>query len=277
MYKLITCDMDETLLNEKRQIGAKTVAAIKAAVAKGVYFVPNTGRSFHSIQDNLETLGLLQKADSYVISYNGGVVVENQGLKIKLTAGMDFSVAKALLELGLSQGYCVHVYTVNDLYIWNQTQTDIDYLTGRVDDWTQMLADDKMDFLTSETITKVIVEILTEEERVAFRDLAESKFTDLNITFSSDRYVEFNSTTADKGQATLKLAQSLGIKPEEIIAIGDNGNDLSMIRIAGLGVCMANGRDFVKAEAQYVTINDYNHNGVAEVIEKFVLNDERGD
>ena len=70
----------------------------------------------------------------------------------------------------------------------------------------------------------------------------------------------------------MKLGEMLGIKREEIIAIGDNGNDLSMIEACGLGVSMANGRDFLKAKAQYVTQNDNNHDGVAEVIEKFVLN-----
>ena len=63
----------------------------------------------------------------------------------------------------------------------------------------------------------------------------------------------------------------LGIKREEVIAIGDNGNDMSMIEDSGLGVSMANGREFLKEKAQYVTQNDNNHDGVAEVIEKFIL------
>lgn len=72
MYKLVTCDMDETLLSDDRTITPKTVAAIKAASAQGVYFVPNTGRNFLTIQDNLATLGLKQQKGQYVISFNGG-------------------------------------------------------------------------------------------------------------------------------------------------------------------------------------------------------------
>ena len=68
----------------------------------------------------------------------------------------------------------------------------------------------------------------------------------------------------------MHLGEILGIKPKEIIAIGDNGNDVPMIKAAGLGVSVANGREFVKEIADYVTEADNNHDPVAEVIEKFI-------
>ena len=78
MYKLITSDMDETLLNDNKKITPKTIDAIKKASEAGVHFVPNTGRGFMSIQHNLIDLGLSQKPDEYVISNNGAVIVENK-------------------------------------------------------------------------------------------------------------------------------------------------------------------------------------------------------
>ncbi|MCP0887629.1 Cof-type HAD-IIB family hydrolase [Ligilactobacillus sp. WILCCON 0076] len=271
MYKMITCDMDETLLSDKREITPKTVAAIKKAVAAGVYFVPNTGRNFLTIQDNLETLGLLQKKGQYVISFNGGAIVENADLKVLMTQAIPFETARALWEIGYKKGYCTHIYTVDKLYIWNPTKTDSDYLTGRVDGWEE--PKEEVTMLAKTPIVKVLFEISDENKRVEMQSYIEEKITaNLNITFSSDRYIEFNDTNATKGKATQLLAEKLGIKMEEVIAVGDNGNDLSMIEASGLGVCMQNGRDFVKAKAQYVTENDNNNDGVAEIIQKFILN-----
>jgi hydroxymethylpyrimidine pyrophosphatase-like HAD family hydrolase len=91
-----------------------------------------------------------------------------------------------------------------------------------------------------------------------------------DLTYSSGRYAEFNPKGVNKGTATLKLGEYLGIKPDEIIAFGDNSNDLPMLRAVGMPVSVANGIDEVKDVAKYVTKADYN-TGVAEAINKFVL------
>lgn len=274
MYKLIACDMDETLLNDQREISPKTVVAIKKASQAGVYFVPNTGRNFLTIQDNLETLDLVQKPDQYVISFNGATIVENKDLRVVDVQAMPYDVVKQLFEIGLKAGVCIHVYTVSTLYMWNVNQGEIDYLAGRVDGWEEPTQQD-IAFLKDEPITKIIFNIDEEAKRHEMHAYVEEHVkTPLNITYSSDRYIEFNDPTADKGQAVVRLGEILGIKPSEIIAIGDNGNDLSMIKAAGLGVCVANGRDFVKQEANYVTSADNNHDAIAEVINKFIFNEE---
>ena len=66
-----------------------------------------------------------------------------------------------------------------------------------------------------------------------------------------------------------------GISPKECVAVGDEGNDVAMLKTAGVGVCMKNADDWVKKEADYVTINDNNSSGVAEVIYKFLLSGEK--
>ena len=57
-----------------------------------------------------------------------------------------------------------------------------------------------------------------------------------------------------------------------MVACGDEENDISMVQIAGVGVAMANARKELKDAADYVTVNDNNHSGIAEVINKFILN-----
>jgi len=87
---------------------------------------------------------------------------------------------------------------------------------------------------------------------------------------SSPFYFEILNKEASKGAAVANLAQHLGIKQEEIMAIGDNENDLSMIEYAGLGVAMGNAVPLIKEAANVVTATNDEH-GVAEAIKKFVL------
>lgn len=270
MYKLIVCDMDETLLADNKTITPKTVEAIKRAVKKGVRFSPNTGRGFLSVQDDLEKLGLKDVSGQYVISNNGAVIVENKNNRIVKTETMKFETVNELFRLGIEHPeYCVHIYTPDELYIWNLTDEEFAYIDGRLNDYEQP-KDESIEFLKEKQITKIIFSVPSEGERLALQKYVQENFEEMNITFSSDRYIEFNSKEADKGQAALHLGELLGIKPEEIIAIGDNGNDVPMIKAAGLGVSVANGREFVKEIADYVTEADNNHDPVAEVIEKFI-------
>ena len=73
-YKIIACDMDETLLSSDATICRRNIEAITAAIAKGVKFVPCTGRGFRSIEGVLRTLGLYDQADQYVIGFNGALI-----------------------------------------------------------------------------------------------------------------------------------------------------------------------------------------------------------
>ena len=70
----------------------------------------------------------------------------------------------------------------------------------------------------------------------------------------------------------LKLAEMLGIKPEETIAIGDNSNDLQMIEAAGVGVAVRNANEQVLSKADYICKRDNNHDAVAEAVDKFIYN-----
>jgi hydroxymethylpyrimidine pyrophosphatase-like HAD family hydrolase len=91
-----------------------------------------------------------------------------------------------------------------------------------------------------------------------------------NMVRSASIFLEFLNKKTDKGLALTELAKHLNISMDEVMGIGDAGNDLSMIERSGIGVCMINGFDYVKEKANYITQNDNNHSGVAEAIYKFV-------
>ena len=93
----------------------------------------------------------------------------------------------------------------------------------------------------------------------------------LEISYSSNRYIEFNPKGVNKGAALRTLADHLSIPMNETIAIGDNINDLAMIREAELGIAVANAVPTRKEAAQHTTIEDHEQSAVAEVIETFIL------
>ena len=96
---------------------------------------------------------------------------------------------------------------------------------------------------------------------------------DMDVSYSSNRYLEFNQKGVNKGSGLRKLAELLGVDMKDTIAIGDNYNDLTMIQAAGLGVGVGNTVEELKPLCDYVTAADYNHGAVAEVLRKFVLRD----
>ncbi|MFK5676153.1 Cof-type HAD-IIB family hydrolase [Ligilactobacillus sp. LYQ60] len=275
MYWLIVCDMDETLLGSDAQIPVRNVAAIKAAYEQGVKFVPNTGRAARSLGYVLDTLGLAMLKDEYVISYNGAAVFSNTDLLHPIiTNGLSYTTVVQLFNLAQSRGLDTHVYTADQLYVWNMTAADQNYLNQRKVIYEE--ATGTLSFLKTTPIMKIIFYLADEQERRTFRRvITETIHEPLNITFSSDMYVEVNAPGADKGQAAVALGRYLGVKPGEIVAIGDNLNDVAMLKTAGLGVCVANGRDDVKQVADYVTMADNDAGAVGEVIERFILNDDR--
>jgi len=93
----------------------------------------------------------------------------------------------------------------------------------------------------------------------------------ISISYSSNRYMELNKIGIDKGQTLLHLADLLAIKPEEIIVAGDNYNDISMLKVAGLSVAAHNAVEEVKTLCDYICDNDNNQGVLAEIIEKFIL------
>ena len=274
VYKMLVSDLDETLLNDDSTVHEANLAAIKQAVSAGFKFVPNTGRSFKSVQELLKTLGLYDQAGQYVISYNGAAIVENKDNQVLLTRGMDLALAEKIFKAGLvNETVDVHVYTVDTLFIYNISPTDKQYMAERGVPY-ELMATDDLSFLANEQpVMKVIFEHPDEAVREQIRDavLAAVGADQVEATFSSSRYVEFNKKGVDKGSASLLLGEKLGIARDEIIAAGDNNNDLKMLTAVGLGVSVANGIPAIKEAADVVTTKTNNEGAIAEILEKYVL------
>ena len=110
-------------------------------------------------------------------------------------------------------------------------------------------------------------ERLAELEKEMYEELKDK----MGVYRSEPYFLELVPKGIDKAQSLSVLLEELGMSRDEMIAIGDGYNDLSMIKFAGLGVAMANAQDIVKENADYITLSN-DEDGVAAVVEKFILN-----
>ncbi len=271
MYKIITCDLDETLISRDRTISEENIRAIKAAKEAGVKFVPTTGRGYNSVHTTLKELGLYEEPQQYTISYNGGAITENKDEKILYFQGITFEEAQALYKRGLQYDHiCIHIYTPDQVWVRNFYPEEVEYLASR-QPCTEIFTDN-IDFLKGKEIVKAIYMNTDYDYLKKIEGEITDLTTNIDVSYSSNRYMELNRKGVSKGNGLKRLCDLLHVDLKDTIAIGDNYNDLSMIQAAGLGVGVANTIEEMKAECDVITKNDCDHSAIAEVIDCYLLN-----
>ena len=270
MYKLMLSDLDETLL-VKHHVPEFNVEAIKAARKKGLKFVPATGRAYNMIPEILKEIDAYDQEGEYSICFNGALIVENKNNKILHFKGLEFDIAKEIFENARNLDVCVLVFTLDCCYIFHADENEIERKIAQKAKF-EVIEDYNLDFLKDEKIAK----ILYEKRDMDFLKSLETKLPQsiketCSVAFSSGRYMEMNTKGVDKGYGMRWLVNHLGYDMDETIGIGDNYNDVEMIKTAKLGCAVACANDDIKELAQYVTEKDYDEGAVSEVIEKFIL------
>jgi hydroxymethylpyrimidine pyrophosphatase-like HAD family hydrolase len=155
-YKMIVSDLDESLLRTDGSVSEADVQAIARLRDAGVKFVPNTGRGFASVQALLKTIGTEQVAGQYVISYNGGAIVENAGNQIIASTPLPFDIANAIFKVGAADPeFGAHIYTFHHVYVYRPSASEYAYLDNRGVDY-ELWTDDDLSALKGHPIAKVI-------------------------------------------------------------------------------------------------------------------------
>lgn len=267
--KLLFLDLDGTLLNDQKEITSGNRQALDKALAMGHRVVICTGRPLCSAIAMSESLGLTGDG-CYVIAYNGGAVYDvyrgEMLYEQTVPAQAACAVGRRADELNL------HVQTYDNTHVLVSPRWEDDLL----DQYCKIIhIPYRVVPEYPETLSHNPPKVLVIAEDHAAGELLEkeinSQFADLECFFSNPRFLEIVPRGMNKGNAIRRMCAQLGIPVERSIAVGDADNDLSMIKAAGLGVCMINGVPAMKAAAGYITERDNNHDGVAEVVEKFML------
>ena len=267
MYKIIALDMDGTLLTSEKKISERTKNALKKAEEKGVKVVLASGRPLEGISRYLEELDLL-KHDDYVLSYNGGVVRNTRTKECVYKSVLKGSDLKKIYKISKELNVNIHAFSVKDGLITPKISRYTEYEAEMNN--IQIAIRDFNDIDDNDEIIKVMMIDEAEILDPAISKLPKELYEEYNVFKSAPFFLEFTNKMVDKGLGLKELGAYLNIKQEEIIACGDAGNDVSMIKYAGLGVAMANATEDVLECADYITKSN-DEDGIAEVVEKYIL------
>lgn len=264
--RIIFSDMDGTLLDDKKNLSPRIYVAIDSFTAQGGRFVLSSGRPLASILETKEKLGL-NLPGTFVIAYNGALVYDCEQEKPIWEQRVPYDYVKKVLELAEECDVHAHTYT-DDNIISPKDDEELAYYREHIH-MPAIITDDIISALDKEPFKLILIQLDGADKLEAFRNTLESRAGDkLHTFYSSSVYLECCMKEASKGNAVRFLCSHLGIDVKNSIAAGDAANDISMLQAAGCGVCMCNGTEGTKAEADYVTKKDNNHDGFLEIFDK---------
>lgn len=267
--KIVAIDIDDTLLTSDKKLTKAVKSTINEAKKLGIKIVICTGRPLSGVQSLLKQLDLNNFSNQYVVSFGGSLVQTTDGGTISSQL-LNYDDYVALEYLARRKKLHFHAIGKNRIYTSNR---DI----GKYTIYESSLVSLDVSYRTPEEMADIdiVKAMFIDEPNILDNALKDySAFNDLSdkVTFtrSTPFYYEANSKGVSKGSALQKLCAELKLGPENLMAIGDGGNDLSMIEYAGLGVAMDNAVSTVKTASQVITA-DNNHDGVAKAIQKYVF------
>lgn len=269
MKKLLFLDLDGTLLNDSKQITQGNRDALKRILDRGHGVVITTGRPLSSAIQQAHLLGL-DKPGCYLIAYNGGLIYDWTTKQEIFSRTVSLADTFEIFDMVNLQG--VHIQTYDDRDVLVEKRCDdeevVRYCRGTLMQYRVL--DDIRAGLKKEPVKCLAIDFRDQTNLIRIQDQILEKMSDrLDAFFSCDQYLEIVPLGISKGEAVRMLCRMLDVPIARAVAVGDAANDLSMIEAAGVGVAMCNGTDEVKSVADYVTTRDHNHDGVAEVIERF--------
>ncbi|MBU3188488.1 Cof-type HAD-IIB family hydrolase [Clostridium bowmanii] len=295
MYKLLAIDMDGTLLNDNKKISKENILAIKKATQLGIKIVIASGRTIQGIEKYLKELDLVND-DEYCVVCSGALVMNNTNEKVIQSNPLSYDEFKYVFNLVKKLHITLNMYSderilINSSSYYSKFDAIANNIPLEIRDFNYLDKDTLItkimlineDLSIVEEMQSLFPSIIVDENKLEakegfnrelFKDMSKlpKEFLE-NFTVSkvTPFNVEVMKKNISKRTGLEKIARELKIKPHEIICIGDSGNDKEMIQYAGLGVAMGNAFPEIKEIADYITCSNED-NGVAHVIEKFILN-----
>ena len=269
-YKLITFDMDGTLLNSAKKISPATLEAIKAADTAGKTVALATGRSLPELSEYLDEIPEIR----YAVCASGGVLYDNTAKRVLFSSPLAETTVMQLLEYSKKVDVAVHILT-GDAAVMEEDKVERleKYNMGVYKPMFQALAVKPRDimeyYLAGRPAVAKLNYYTTGPEA---RELIAAKTKNINAQcfYAETASIEFTAPGVTKGSGIRKLSGFLGIDEGEIIAAGDSFNDVDALRAAGLGAAMENACDELKELADII-IPDNDSDGCAWLIYNYLL------
>ena len=267
--KLITIDIDDTLVNSDKKITPRVKKALQEATAQGAKVVLATGRPLSGVKDYLVELGLDDSVDQFAITYNGSVVQNTVGERL---GGHELTLSDYKKFKAIADEYDSYLQIESLDYAITANKFINRHVNGE-NNMVQMPLQIKEvdDMTTDEHYVKFMFIDETDKIDQLVANMPQELQDDYYIVQSTPNFLEVMHKESTKGNGLAILANQLDIDLSKTMALGDQHNDLTMIQQAGLGVAMGNAVDEIKNNADFITTSQ-NEDGVGLAVEKWVLN-----
>ena len=261
-YRVIALDLDGTLTNNQKEVTTATKEALDNAMEQGAQLVLASGRPVYGIVPVAKSLELDSKG-GYILAYNGGQIIDCKTNEVLYSQYLPSDVIPLLYEYAKSKGYALLGYKGNEIItespddIYVKEESCINKMNVR-----------KVDVLTDELDAKPTKLLMTGDPKdmlKAEEELREAVKDRIDVYRSAPFFMELVPKGIDKAKSLTRLLAQLNLTPKDMMAFGDGYNDLSMLRLAGMGVAMANAAPEVRAEADFVTLSN-EEDGVAHAL-----------
>ncbi len=271
--RMMGFDLDGTLLDSQKRLTGRTEEVLKKAVSRGIELLPITGRPLCGLPEEIRNFPGMH----FAITSNGARIVDMRTGEVLRERLIEAEVGEQLLHIFDKYDALREIYYDGTGYVE----------AGELERVEEFLPGSPMvQYICS---TRVAVENLWEKFREEYRALDKiqglfanleereqaleeiQKLGDVEATNALVNNIEVNAGGVNKGEALLWLADRLGIPVEKTMGFGDGGNDLALMKYAGVGVAMKNGKEDVKQAADTVTEYTNDEDGIAVFIENYVL------
>lgn len=263
-YKLIVLDLDGTLTNSQKVITPRNRETLIRVQEQGVRLVLASGRPTYGIVPLANELRM-NEFGGFILSYNGGEIINWETGEMIYENVLPNDVVPILYESARNHHLSILTYDGAEIV----TENSKDPYVEKEAFLNKMAVRETNDFLTDITLPVAKCLIVGDADKLIplESELSLRLQGKINVFRSEPYFLELVPQDIDKAQSLAVLLKELGISREEIIAIGDGYNDLSMIKFAGLGIAMGNAQEPVKKAADYITLSN-EEDGVAEAIDR---------
>jgi len=262
MIKLVATDIDGTILKWGLDFSPRLKSCVKELTQNGVKVILVTGRMHCAAMPVARELGL----ENPIISYQGGLIKDFNG-KTLYQKNLPQNYAKEIIQWARSGKIHINLYLDDKLYVEEDNEIVKYYTDGKFIDYTVC----NFDELEIKNVNKILAIDLQNPDKVTgWVNELKQKYPELFLVKSTPYFCEIGNGEAKKSLGLKFLCNLWGISTDEVLAIGDQDNDIDLIKAGGIGVAMGNGTPDLKACADFIT-DTVENDGFVEAMEKFVL------
>lgn len=269
--RLIAFDMDGTLLNSQKQITPRTLEAIARADAAGKIIALSTGRCLAELADYMPVLTKVR----YLCCVSGGYVYDAAERSFISNDPIPAETVREIIKITRLEDCMVQLMNADSIVRCADVENMHLYGMGSYRDMFRrvtVMKDDVRRYFLEETPAVNKICVYHRDPACRERTIERLKSLDIEVARSETTSAECSPKGITKATGLCRLSEKLDIPMSRIIAVGDADNDVEALKAAGLAVAMGNAKDSVK-QICGATVADNDHDGCAEAIDRFLLDD----